>query len=93
MARRIVKPRKIALPLRTIKNVKEPGRHAMGGNLYLTVSKTKSGGLSKRWTFLYRVPGSGKQREMGFGAVDKITAEEAQAKAAEARALLATVER
>jgi hypothetical protein len=48
MAPRIVPARKTALPQRTIKNVKAPGRHAMGGDLYLTVSKTKAGKLSRR---------------------------------------------
>jgi integrase len=88
MARRIVKPRKTALPQRTIRNVKEPGRHAMGNNLYLSISRTKSGGLSRRWVFLYRAPGTGRQREMGFGAADKISSEEAMARAVAAQKLL-----
>src|ERR1700731_60190 len=42
----------------------KPGRHADGGNLYLTISKTGAG-VSRRWTFLYSL--AGKQREAGFG--------------------------
>ena len=47
----------------SIAALKTPGRHADGGNLYLTVSKTP-GGLSKHWTFLFTL--DGKQREAGF---------------------------
>jgi hypothetical protein len=52
------------LTARAVAALKKPGRHADGGSLYLTISKT-SGGLSKRWTFLYAL--AGKQREAGFG--------------------------
>ena len=64
----------------------KPGRHADGGNLYLTISKTSRGGLSKRWTFMYVI--SGKQREAGFGSATEVTIEEAREKAANFRALL-----
>jgi hypothetical protein len=54
-----------------------------------------SQGRANRWTFLYKSPvlknkrGKPKQCKIGFGSAIKITAEEAQAKAAEARAMLA----
>jgi integrase len=58
--------------------LKTPGRHADGGNLYLTISKTPDG-LSKRWTFLFML--DGKQREAGFGPVSTVTLAEAREKA------------
>jgi hypothetical protein len=58
--------------------LKTPGRHADGGNLYLTISKTPDG-LSKRWTFLFML--DGKQREAGFGPVSTVSLAEAREKA------------
>jgi integrase len=62
--------------------MKTPGRHADGGNLYLTISKTPDG-LSKRWTFLFML--DGKQREAGFGPVSTVKLAEAREKAREWR--------
>jgi integrase len=62
--------------------LKTPGRHADGGNLYLTISKTPDG-LSKRWTFLFML--DGKQREAGFGPVATVTLAQAREKAREWR--------
>jgi hypothetical protein len=59
----------------------KPGRHADGGNLYLTIT-----GTSKRWTFLYKL--NGKQREAGFGPASAVTLAAARVKAAEYRSLL-----
>ena len=58
--------------------MKTPGRHADGGNLYLTISRTADG-LSKRWTFLFML--NGKQREAGFGPVSTVSLAEAREKA------------
>jgi integrase len=58
--------------------MKTPGRHADGGNLYLTISKSPNG-LSKRWTFLFML--DGKQREAGFGPVSTVSLAEAREKA------------
>jgi hypothetical protein len=52
------------LTARTVATMKKLGRHADGGNLYLTISKTGAG-VSRRWTFLYSL--ARKQREAGFG--------------------------
>ena len=52
------------LTARPVATMTKPGRHADGGNLYLTISKTGAG-VSRRWTFLYSL--AGKQREAGFG--------------------------
>ena len=60
-----------------------PGRHADGGNLYLSVST--NGG--RRWVFLYRW--RGKPTEMGLGSVNSISLKQARELAATARAQLA----
>jgi integrase len=74
------------LTARTVAAMKKPGRHADGGNLYLTISKSGAG-VSRRWTFLYSL--AGKQREAGFGPVAVVTLAEAREKAAGYRSMLA----
>ena len=74
------------LTTRTVTALAKIGRHADGGNLYLTISKTDSG-LSKRWTFMFAI--DGKQREAGFGSASIVTLAEAREKAAEYRSMLA----
>jgi integrase len=70
---------------RRVKTIEKPGRHADGGNLYLSVSKPPSGG--RRWVFLYRW--HGKPTEIGFGSARDVTLARARELATEARALLA----
>jgi integrase len=67
-----------------VKALDRPGRHADGGNLYLTISKTGS----KTWSFMYRMPGVGRQREAGFGSVDALSLKEARERARQGRALI-----
>jgi integrase len=74
------------LTARTVAAMTKPGRHADGGNLYLTITSTP-GGVSKRWTFLYKL--NGRQREAGFGPSAGVTLAEARDKAAGYRFLLA----
>ncbi len=74
------------LTARTVAAKTKPGRHADGGNLYLTISKTGAG-VSKRWTFMFSF--AGKQREAGFGAAAVVTLAEAREKAAGYRSMLA----
>jgi hypothetical protein len=74
------------LTARTVATTTKLGRHADGGNLYLTISKTGAG-ASKRWTFLYSL--AGKQREAGFGPAAVVTLAEAREKAAGYRSMLA----
>ena len=52
------------LTARGVAAMTKPGRHADGGNLYLTISKTGAA-VSKRWTFMFSLAGT--QREAGFG--------------------------
>src|ERR1700730_6886382 len=74
------------LTARTGATMTKPGRHADGGNLYLTISKTGAG-VSRRWTFLYSL--AGKQREAGFGPAAAVTLAAAREKAAVYRSMLA----
>jgi Arm domain-containing DNA-binding protein len=74
------------LTARTVAALKKPGRHAVGGNLYLTITSTPAG-VSKRWTLLYSL--AGKQREAGFGPAAVVTLAEAREKAAGYRSMLA----
>jgi integrase len=74
------------LTARAIAALKRPGRHSDGGNLYLSISPT-SGGLSKRWTFLYVF--RGKQRELGLGSTATVSLAGARARAADCRRTLA----
>jgi hypothetical protein len=68
---------------RRVKTITKPGRHADGGNLYLSVSKPPSGG--RRWVFLYRW--HGKPTEIGFGSARDVTLARARELATEARAI------
>ncbi|MGD0633324.1 MAG: integrase arm-type DNA-binding domain-containing protein [Beijerinckiaceae bacterium] len=67
----------------SVRNLKEPGRHADGGNLYLNISKT--GG--KSWVFFFRR--DGRLRELGLGPVRDVSLTAAREKAALYRERLA----
>jgi hypothetical protein len=71
------------LNARTLATVKEYGRHADGGGLYLSISP--NGG--RRWVFLFRW--HGKPTEIGFGSVRDVTLARARDLASQARARLA----
>jgi integrase len=71
------------LTARTVATLKKEGRHADGGNLYLTISKTGT----KHWTFLYWR--DGRPHEPGLGSVNDVTLAEAREKAAGYRSMLA----
>jgi integrase len=71
------------LSARTVQTLTTPGRHADGGNLYLTVSPSGA----KSWLFIYR-QGS-RQREMGLGGINRVPLARAREMAALARQALA----
>jgi integrase len=73
------------LNARKVETLSNPGRHADGGNLYLSISD--NGG--KRWVFLYRFKGT--RREMGMGSATRghVSLAEARKAASEARSLIA----
>src|SRR5829696_8558205 len=71
------------LSARKVDTIKEPGRHADGGNLYLVVDKSGA----RRWVFLFRW--QGRLREKGLGSARDVSLARARELAAEARALVA----
>jgi integrase len=78
MARRINR-----LNARAVSTIKKYGRHADGGNLYLTISP--NGG--RRWVFLFRW--HGKPTEIGLGSARDVTLARARELASQARVRLA----
>ncbi len=71
-----------------VKALKEPGRHADGGNLYVSVSPAGA----KRWVFLYRWQGRPKEAGLGSAAEGSqlyVTLAQARTRAAAMRELLA----
>jgi integrase len=60
------------LSARTVATVKQPGRHADGGGLYLVVDKSGA----KRWVFLFRF--GGPLKEMGLGGLTRVNLAEAR---------------
>lgn len=71
------------LNARSVTTLTKFGRHADGGNLYLSISP--NGGRS--WTFLYRW--HGKPTEIGFGSARDVTLARARELASQARTKLA----
>jgi integrase len=71
------------LNARSVATIRKPGRHADGGNLYLSVSPTGA----KSWVFLFRW--HGKPTELGFGSARSVLLAQARDLAAEARTKLA----
>jgi integrase len=71
------------LNARSVATIRKIGRHADGGNLYLSISP--NGG--RRWVFLYRW--HGKPTEIGFGSARDVTLARARELAGQARAKLA----
>ena len=75
------------LTARSVATLKNPGRHADGGGLYLVIEPSGA----KRWPYLFRwkddpsAKGSGRLREMGLGSVHVVTLAEARDAANEAR--------
>lgn len=72
------------LPSNVLTKKLPPGRHADGGNLYLTISPAGA----RSWIFLYRGPSS-RKIEMGLGPARDVALSVAREKAAAARRLLA----
>ncbi len=71
------------LSARAVATLDKPGRHADGGNLYLSISPQGA----RRWIFLFRW--QGRQIEMGLGAANDVGLARARELAALARAQLA----
>jgi integrase len=69
-------------PLRLKQIAKRPGRHADGGNLYLSVTEGPNGPRAS-WVFMYNV--DGKRHRMGLGSLSIVTLAMAREKAVAAR--------
>lgn len=61
-----------------VRNIREPGLHADGNNLYLNVTSTGS----RSWTLIYNF--RGKRRELGLGSARVVTLADARKRAMEA---------
>jgi integrase len=67
------------LSARKVATIKEPGRYADGGGLYLVVDPSGA----KRWNLLIQV--AGKRHELGLGSANTVSLAEAREKALETR--------
>jgi integrase len=67
-----------------VKSLKEPGRYADGGGLYLYVGRNNA----RVWVFRYRDRRTSKHRDRGLGPVADVPLEKARERAAACRALL-----
>ncbi len=72
------------LNARTVETIARTGRHADGGNLFLSISK--NGG--RRWVFLYRWRGTRREMGLGSAARDGVSLADARDLAGQARAQL-----
>ena len=72
------------LTARRVQTLSQPGRHADGGGLYLSITKPGS----KKWIFLYRRRSDSKLCEMGLGNFASVSLSSAREKAAVQRMLL-----
>jgi hypothetical protein len=59
------------LTARGVASLKTIGRHSDGDRLYLAITRTAAGTLSRRWVFMYSF--DGKQREAGLGSASAVT--------------------
>jgi hypothetical protein len=71
------------LTVREVASLKEPGRHADGGGLYLRISPSGA----RSWGFMYVV--AGKRTELGLGSVASLPLATARRVASEMREALA----
>lgn len=75
-----------ALSARRVQTEKQPGYHCDGNGLYLQVSGTGT----KAWIFRFKSPVTGKQREMGLGALGILPLAKARERAIECRQQMLT---
>ena len=73
------------LNARKVETLTKIGRHADGGNLYLSISP--NGG--RRWVFLYRFKGARKEMGLGSAAKGQVSLADARKAAIEARSIIA----
>lgn len=74
------------LTARRVAAINKPGHYADGGNLYLQVSQSEEGKVSKSWVFRYKR--HGKAREMGLGSLHTVSLARAREDAQRYRLML-----
>jgi integrase len=72
----------VKLTVKRVERLREPGRYADGGNLYLQVTNESN----RSWVFRYER--GGRERAMGLGPAHTLTLHEARERARKARQLL-----
>jgi integrase len=75
-------PQMSKLTVKKVQSLSEPGKYGDGQNLWLIIGPTGR----KRWEFRYTV--AGKSREMGLGALEFMSLDEARNKAFELRRMV-----
>ena len=73
------------LSAKKIQHLKDPGRHADGGGLYLRITKRGA----KSWVFMRSKGGAGRE-EIGLGPVSAVSLAKAREIAAKMRETVAT---
>ena len=77
------------LSARRVESIKEPGRYADGGGLWLQVTLRQGGeGVTKSWLFRYTSPKTGKPRQYGLGPLNAVSLADAREAAQQTRALV-----
>lgn len=77
------------LSARRAESIKEPGRYADGGGLWLQVTPRQSGdGVTKSWLFRYTSPKTGKPRQCGLGSLNTVSLTDAREAARQTRILV-----
>ncbi|MEQ8322206.1 MAG: integrase arm-type DNA-binding domain-containing protein [Rhodospirillales bacterium] len=77
------------LSARKVESIKEPGRYADGGGLWLQVTPRQGGdGVTKSWLFRYTSPKSGKPRQYGLGSLNAVSLADAREVAQQTRILV-----
>ena len=62
-----------------VKRETKPGMHGDGNGLYLQITPSKSGGVSKSWLYRYKV--GGRSRKLGLGSLHTVSLADARQKA------------
>jgi hypothetical protein len=70
-----------------VRDIDEPGRYRAGDGLWLQVTATKTGGVTKSWLLRYML--NGTARQMGLGSIKMFSLKEARDRAKKFRQQLA----
>lgn len=77
------------LSAKRVDSIREKGRYADGGGLWLQATPRKDGeGVTKSWLFRFTSPKNGKQRQYGLGPLNAVSLADARDAAQQARTLV-----